>query len=54
MARAIEIECDPDPFNTDATPDKLMKSVKKEIDNIPLPHGYKIRWVGESEIADEH
>lgn len=51
--RAIQAECDPDPFNPDATPDKLMKSVKKEIDKIPLPPGYKMRWVGESEIADE-
>lgn len=51
--RAIQAECDPDPFNPEATPDKLMKSVKKEIDNIQIPPGYKMRWVGESEIADE-
>ena len=51
--RAIQAECDPDPFNPDATPDKLLKSVKKQIDEIPLPPGYKRRWVGESEISDE-
>ena len=51
--RAIQAECDTDPFNPEATPDKLMKSVKKEIDNIPLPPGYKMRWVGESELSDE-
>lgn len=51
--RAIQVECDPDPFNPEATPDKLMKSVKKEIDEIKLPPGYKMRWVGESEISDE-
>ena len=51
--RAIQAECDPDPFNTEATPDKLLKSVKKEIDNIKLPPGYKMRWVGENEVADE-
>ncbi|MCH5238897.1 MAG: efflux RND transporter permease subunit [Muribaculaceae bacterium] len=51
--RAIQAECDTDPFNPEATPDKLMKSVKKEIDNIKLPPGYKMRWVGESELSDE-
>lgn len=51
--RAIQVECDPDPFNVEATPDKLMKSVKKQIDAIPLPPGYKMRWVGESETSDE-
>lgn len=51
--KAIQAECDPDPFNPEATPDKLMKSVKSQIDKIELPQGYKMRWVGESEIADE-
>ena len=51
--RAIQVECDPDPFNTEATPDKLLKSVKKEIDSIPIPPGYKMRWVGENETSDE-
>lgn len=51
--KAIQAECDPDPFNPEATPDKLMKSVKPQIDKIQLPPGYKMRWVGESEIADE-
>ena len=51
--RAIQVECDPDPFNTEATPDKLLKSVKKEIEKIPLPQGYKMRWVGENETSDE-
>ena len=51
--RAIQAECDPDPFNPEATPDKLMKSVKKDIDNIQLPPGYKMRWVGENEVAGE-
>ena len=51
--KAIQAECDPDPFNTEATPDKLKKSVKSQIDKIKLPPGYKMRWVGESEIADE-
>ena len=51
--RAIQVECDPDPYNPEATPDKLLKSVKKEIEQIELPHGYTMRFVGESEIADD-
>ena len=51
--RAIQVECDPDPYNPDATPDKLLKSVKSEIEEIKLPHGYKMRFVGESEVADD-
>lgn len=51
--KAIQAECDPDPFNPEATPDKLTKSIKSEIEKIALPPGYKMRWVGESEIADE-
>ena len=51
--RSIQAECDPDPYNPDATPDKLLKSVKPEIEKIKLPKGYKMRFVGESETADE-
>ena len=51
--RAIQVECDPDPFNPEATPDKLKKSIKKEIDALSIPQGYKMRWVGESEVSEE-
>lgn len=51
--RAIQVECDPDPYNADATPDKLLKSVKGKIEKIKLPHGYSMRFVGESEVADD-
>lgn len=51
--RAIQVECDPDPYNPEATPDKLLKSVKSEIEKIKLPHGYTMRFVGESEVADD-
>lgn len=51
--RVIQAECDPDPFNPDATPDKLMRSVKPAIEQIQLPPGYAMRWVGESELSDE-
>lgn len=51
--RVIQAECDPDPYNPEATPDKLLKSVKSEIEKIKLPPGYTMRFVGESEVADE-
>lgn len=51
--RAIQVECDPDPFNPEATPDKLLKSVQSQINQIQLPQGYTMRFVGESEIADD-
>ena len=51
--RAIQVECDPDPYNPEATPDKLLRSVKHEIEKIELPHGYTMRFVGESEVADD-
>lgn len=51
--RAIQVECDPDPYNPEATPDKLLKSVKSEIEKIKLPNGYTMRFVGESEVSDD-
>ncbi len=51
--RAIEAECDP---NTDlyaGTPAKVRESIEKEIDAIPLPEGYRMRWVGEDELRDD-
>lgn len=50
---SIQAECDPDPYNAVATPDKLLKSVKPQIEKIKLPKGYKMRFVGEGETADE-
>ncbi|MCH5327195.1 MAG: efflux RND transporter permease subunit, partial [Duncaniella sp.] len=51
--RAIQVECDPDPYNPEATPDKLLRSVKSEIEKIKLPNGYTMRFVGESEVSDD-
>ena len=51
--RAIEAECDP---NTDlyaGTPAKVRESIEKEIDAIPLPEGYQMRWMGEDELRDD-
>ena len=51
--RAIQVECDPDPYNAEATPDKLLNSVKAEIEKIKLPHGYTMRFVGENEVSED-
>lgn len=51
--RAIEAECDPNPDNADATPAKVLESIRDEVESIPLPQGYKMRWVGEGEVQDE-
>lgn len=51
--RSIQAECDPDPSNPDATPAKLLASVKPLIEKITLPPGYTMRFVGENEVADE-
>lgn len=51
--RVIEAECDPDPDRDDATPAKVVASIRDEIEAIPLPEGYTMRWVGEGEIQGE-
>ncbi len=51
--RVIEAECDPNPDRSDATPAKVVASIKDEIESIPLPEGYTMRWVGEGEIQNE-
>ena len=51
--RVIEAECDPNPLRNDATPAKVVSSIKDEIEAIPLPDGYRMRWVGEGEIQGE-
>lgn len=48
--RVIEAECDPNPDIDEATPAKVVESIKEEIDAIPLPDGYSRRWVGEGEL----
>lgn len=51
--RVIEAECDPNPDMDDATPAKVLESIKPQIEAIPLPDGYSMRWVGEGEIQGE-
>ena len=51
--RIIEAECDPNPDCDAATPAKVVSSIKDEIEAIPLPVGYAMRWVGEGEVQGE-
>lgn len=51
--RVIEAECDPDITNPDATPAKILAEISPEIDAIPLPKGYTMRYVGEGETSGE-
>lgn len=51
--RIIEAECDPNPNRDDATPAKVVESIRDEIENIPLPEGYSMRWAGEGELQYE-
>ena len=51
--RAIEAECDPNPYNPDATPAKVMSEIQDKIEAIPLPDGYKLRWAGEGELQGD-
>lgn len=51
--RAIEAECDPNPDLSEATPAKVVASIKDEIEAIPLPEGYAMRWVGVGELQGE-
>lgn len=48
--RVIEAECDPNPDMDEATPAKVVESIKKNIEAIELPAGYRMRWVGEGEL----
>lgn len=51
--RVIEAECDPNPLLPDATPAKVVESIRNEINAIPLPDGYSMRWVGEGEVQED-
>lgn len=52
-SRAIEAECDPAFDVPTATAAKAMSSVRKEIEGIELPDGYKLHWIGDSELSNE-
>ncbi len=51
--RAIEAECDPNYELAEATPEKVVQSIKEQIESISIPEGYSLRWVGEGEVQGE-
>lgn len=51
--RAIEAEYDPNTDLYEATPAKVVSEIKEQIEAIALPDGYKMKWIGESELQDE-
>ncbi len=51
--RAIEVECDPAIENDEATPAKVVQEIKEEIEAIPLPDGYTMRWLGDGELQED-
>jgi multidrug efflux pump subunit AcrB len=51
--RVIEAECDPNPDVDQATPARAVEEIKEQIEAIPLPDGYSMRWVGDGEMAGE-
>lgn len=51
--RAIQVECDPDPLNPDATPAVVVSQIEDAIRAIPLPPGYTMRFAGEGELSGE-
>ncbi len=51
--RVIEAECDPNPMLPDATPAKVVESIRRQIEAIELPDGYSMRWVGEGELQGD-
>jgi len=45
--RVIEAECDPNFDLYEATPAKVQQTIKDQIEAIPLPEGYTMKWGGE-------
>lgn len=51
--RTIEAECDPNPYLDEATPAKVLAAIQEEVEQIPLPSGYSLKWVGEIDTQEE-
>jgi len=48
--RTIQAQCDPlDGFS----PALVRRTIREEIENIPLPEGYSMKWVGEKELQGD-
>lgn len=51
--RTIEAECDPNPDLDEATPGKVEDDIREQIEAIPLPPGYSLKWQGEGGSSGE-
>ncbi len=51
--RAIEAECDPNFDLYEGTQAKVMSEIKDKIENIALPEGYSLVWIGEDDMASD-
>ena len=48
--RAVQVQCEPLEGHS---PAQVRKAMLKEIENLPLPEGYKVSWVGEHELQGD-
>ena len=48
--RAIEVQCDP---ADGSTPDMVLADITKKIENIDLPEGYSLKWLGEQKLQGD-
>ncbi len=51
--RAMEAECDPNEDIYEATVTSVMDAIRPQIESIPLPDGYTLTWVGETDTSGE-
>lgn len=51
--RAIEVECDPNPDIKGITSVKATNSIRQSIENIEIPYGYEMQWIGTEKSANE-
>lgn len=51
--RSIEAECDPDFDLYRGTPAQVMEEIQADIEAIPLPEGYSLRWMGDGKTSGE-
>jgi multidrug efflux pump subunit AcrB len=48
--RAVQVQCEPLEGHS---PAQVRKTMLKEIENLPLPEGYKATWIGEHELQGD-
>lgn len=48
--RSVEVQCEP---RDGSTPAAVRKSIEKQLEDIPLPAGYSLRWLGEGKLQHD-